>query len=195
MKKDIEWLVQMINAERETLRQRIETGRGTPNENTFNEGRDRAFAYVLRMIQHLDKPEVLSQELPVLPKYVAEYLEFAKSDVPLKRVMEIANVRDEWPKWRREYDWISVNDEAFARAWLDGYEVEEELLYHAMVKGHKLLVNKNASVYWNYDTTDNDVFLSNLDSEDGRYLNELSKEEWREFGINDSNADFVKVHE
>ena len=130
MKKDIEWLVQTINAERETLRQRIETGRGTPNENTFNEGRDRALAYVLRMIQHLDKPEALTMGLPVIPKYVDEYIKLSKNNISLKQVLEKAIRRDEWITWIKAYSWISANDEMFARAWLDGYMVEEEQKYY-----------------------------------------------------------------
>ena len=72
---------------------------------------------------------VPNQELPVIPKYVAKYLEFAKSDVSLMRVMVVAYSRDELPEWEKEYDWISANDEAFARAWLNGYEVEEQKYY------------------------------------------------------------------
>ena len=75
---------------------------------------------------------VPKQELPVIPSYVAEYLEFAKSDVSLMRVLEIANRRDELPKWEKEYDWISTNDETFARAWLDGYTVAEEQKYYVL---------------------------------------------------------------
>ena len=72
---------------------------------------------------------VPKQELPAIPKFVAEYLDFAKSDTTLMRVLELANTRNEWEKWEREYDWIEENHELFARAWLDGYEVAEEQKY------------------------------------------------------------------
>ena len=62
MKKDIEWLAQTINTERESLRERFESGRETTDERAFNDGKDRALAFVLRLIRQLDKPEVLSQE-------------------------------------------------------------------------------------------------------------------------------------
>lgn len=79
---------------------------------------------VYDLIELLDEPEKV-----VIPQFVAEYVDLAKSDVTLMRVLEIANRRSELPKWKKEYDWISANDETFARAWLYGYEVEEELLW------------------------------------------------------------------
>ena len=96
---------------------------------------------VLRKLEPIIKKYDELHKPVVIPKYVAEYLEFAKSDVPLKRVMEIANVSDEWPEWRKEYDWISANDETFARAWLNGYEVEEEQKY-CVNDGNNILLCK-----------------------------------------------------
>ena len=62
MKKGIEWLVQTINTERKSLRQRFESGKETADESAFNDGKDNALTFVLRLIEHLDEPEVLSQE-------------------------------------------------------------------------------------------------------------------------------------
>lgn len=59
-------------------------------------------------VDDLKEMLVPKQELPVIPSYMAEYLELAKSDVSLMRVLEIANRRDELPKWEKEYDWIST---------------------------------------------------------------------------------------
>ena len=195
MKKDIEWLVKMINEELDMLRQRIESGEATPNQKTFDEGRGWALSHVLRMMYYPDKLKELSKELPVIPEHVAEHLEFAKSDVPLMRILEIASTRDELPKWRREYNWISENDETFAKAWLDGYTVEEVPLYHALIKGHELLTREYAFKYWSYDTFDDVVFTNELPFQKGRYVTEMIKEAWDKLGINDSNADFVKVDE
>ena len=71
---------------------------------------------------------------PVIPKFVAEYLDFAKSDTTLMRVLELANTRSEWEKWEKEYDWIEENHELFARAWLDGFTVEKEQKYYVLSK-------------------------------------------------------------
>ena len=71
-------------------------------------------------------------ETPTIPKYVAEFLELVRSDVSLMLILEVASTRRERSKWEKEYDWISENDEVFARAWLDGYEVEEEQKYYVL---------------------------------------------------------------
>ena len=77
-----------------------------------------------------------------------------------------------------------------------GYEVEEPL-YHALVKGHELMVDDDTltSKYWNFDTFNGDLFPSNRFTESGRFLIEMSQSEWNKIGINSSNADFVKVEE
>ena len=100
---------------------------------------------------------------PVIPQFVADYLCRAKADVTLMRVMELANTRNELPKWKKEYDWISANDETFARAWLYGYEVEEEQKYNVKFKvkssfgtvgiflykeGDEVLAGNNFKVYY-----------------------------------------------
>ena len=79
-----------------------------------------------KKLQNLLVPK---QDKPVIPQFVADYLDFAKSDTTLMRVLELANTRDEWEKWEKEYDWIEENHELFARAWLDGFTVEEEQKY------------------------------------------------------------------
>ena len=72
------------------------------------------------------------------------------------------------------------------------YRVEEPL-YCALIKGHELLDSDR--FYWIYDKYEESVFLSKLYSLHGNFLTEMSKSEWNELGINDSNADFIKVEE
>lgn len=139
---------------------------------------------------------VPKQELPVIPKFVADYLDFAKSIGPLIRVLELANTRNEWSKWKEEYDWISANDETFTRAWLDGFTVEEEQKYYALIKGYENIGSDDK--YWNYCITD-----ESLDIGDNKvhadvlaeYVLSATKDEWENLGINDDNADFVEVEE
>ena len=75
------------------------------------------------------------------------------------------------------------------------YEVEEEPLYYALIKGHELMVDKGdwTFKYWKCDTSNGRVFPSHRLINHGYLLIEMSKEDWNELGINDSNADFVKV--
>ena len=126
VKKDKKWLVDKWTKER--------------NEADVHDPMYQYASEFIADINQLDEPEVLPQELPVIPKYVADYLDFAKSDVPLMRVMELANTRNEWSKWEKEYDWISANDETFARAWLDGYTVEEEQKFYVMSNDNRMML-------------------------------------------------------
>ena len=73
-----------------------------------------------------------------------------------------------------------------------GYEVEEPL-YYALIKGHELI--DTGRVYWDYDKSDESVFISELYSLPDNFLTEMSKSEWNKLGINDSNADFIKMKE
>lgn len=215
MKKDIEWLNEQVGELNSTDAVFNESGASYIDTAV-------SIDRVYELINQLDEPEVLSQEwirnnqerkgvhffvnvtklqnllvpkqeLPVIPKYVAEYLEYAKKHGSLIKVMELASISGDGLTMKEEYDWISANDETFARAWLDGYEVEDEPLYHALIKGHE--VSNFYDIYWNYDKSDDGVFVSRLHPPHDNFLNEMSKEDWNKLGINDSNADFVKVHE
>ena len=78
-------------------------------------------------ISDLQNLLVPKQEIPVIPKYVAEYLDFAKKEASLIEVLVIVSVG--WPTMKKEFSWILANSEIFARAWLDGYVVKEEQKY------------------------------------------------------------------
>lgn len=73
------------------------------------------------------------------------------------------------------------------------YEVLSPL-YLALIKGHEVV--RNGSKYWNYDSlSQSSVFPSDLNSQDARYITKLSKSRWSRLGIDESNAEFVKVKE
>ena len=77
-----------------------------------------------------------------------------------------------------------------------GYRVEVPL-YCALIKGHELVTDKGdwTFKYWKTDTSDGRVFPSHRLINHGDFLTEMTKEDWNVYGINDSNADFVKVGE
>lgn len=77
------------------------------------------------------------------------------------------------------------------------YKVEEEPLYYALIKGHEIMTDKGnwTFKYWKFDTSNGDVFPSHRFTQDGNFLIKMSKVEWSKLGINESNADFVKVDE
>lgn len=74
------------------------------------------------------------------------------------------------------------------------YKVEEPL-YYALVKGHELITDKGdwTFKYWKFDTSNGGVFPSHRFTQHGNFLIEMSKKDWGKLGINDSNADFVRV--
>lgn len=73
------------------------------------------------------------EEKVVIPKFVADWIEECKNDdFHLFGAMEgISLNQKKLDYWFREDD----NMELFARAWLDGYEVEEEKRYYVRFKG------------------------------------------------------------
>ena len=76
------------------------------------------------LIKQLDEPQPVK-----VPQFVADWIE-EKRDMGWKLTKMIlqANLNEQY--WR----WVVDNQEKFARAWLDGYEVEEEKRYLVKIK-------------------------------------------------------------
>ncbi|EJB2785909.1 DUF1642 domain-containing protein [Enterococcus faecalis] len=72
----------------------------------------------------LDEPKKV-----VVPKFVAEWIEYAK-----KKGDSLIDSFNPWDLYGAEYidatRWIDNNQETFALAWVNGYEVEKEQLYY-----------------------------------------------------------------
>lgn len=83
---------------------------------------------VIELASELDEPQK-----SVVPQFVADWIEECKDDdFHLFGAMEgISSNQKKLDYWFREDD----NMELFARAWLDGYEVEEEELFKVRLKG------------------------------------------------------------
>lgn len=79
---------------------------------------------------------------PVVPQYVANWIEYCKfTNVNLVRALFISDIdfynygsQEDCSKLK-EFLGTETNQEIFARAWLDGYEVESEPRYTVRVKG------------------------------------------------------------
>ena len=69
-------------------------------------------------------PKVTEPQKPVVPKFVAEWIEELK-----KSHSNLAWVWQVYPNETKIKNWLESNTEKFMRAWLDGYEVEKEKLY------------------------------------------------------------------
>lgn len=92
---------------------------------------------LLELVKQLDEPQK-----PVVPQFVVDWIKYCKNtNVTMTRALLVgevdfynyANQKD----LSRLTDFFSdgKNQEIFARAWLDGYEVEEEKRYLVKVKG------------------------------------------------------------
>lgn len=92
---------------------------------------------VLDLIEQLDQPQKVT-----VPQFVADWIKYCKNtNVTMTRALLVgevdfynyANQKDHF----RLVDFLGsrINQEIFARAWLDGYEVEKEKRYIVKVKG------------------------------------------------------------
>lgn len=80
---------------------------------------------VLNIVKQLDEPEK-----PVVPQYVADWLEVCKDNLPLSLANSMNNIvmrSSNQPD--KTIHWLAKNSETFAKAWIYGYEVEKEKLY------------------------------------------------------------------
>ena len=84
---------------------------------------------VLTLIEQIDEPQK-----PVIPKFVAEWIEWCKAnDVTLlggiSPIDELGSAicSEKRVKSRDASRWAIRNQDTFARAWLDGYTVEQEI--------------------------------------------------------------------
>ena len=97
----------------------------------------------IKLIKQLDKPQPVK-----VPPSVAEKIEYFKKtgDWNLFQAMDSLFGKRETREWL-EY---KNNQETFARAWLDGYEVEEEKRYLVKIKATKHYFDKdgNGRVYF-----------------------------------------------
>lgn len=81
---------------------------------------------VVGLIEQIEEPYK-----PVIPYYIADYLEKVKSEGDLTVVGAV----NEAPEGEVS-DWLILeNVNTFAKAWVNGYEVEKETKYRVRVKG------------------------------------------------------------
>ena len=91
----------------------------------------------LELIKLLDEPEIVK-----VPQFVADWIKYCKNTfLSLARALMIEEVdfynyaNQEDHSRLIDFFGSGINQETFARAWLDGYEVEKEPKYTVRVKG------------------------------------------------------------
>lgn len=104
--------------------------------NDYQRGKETGLTYALELVKQLDEPVKPPEpapwqpEKPVVPRFVADWLEVCKDNLALSLassmndiVMRTNNQPD------KTIHWLSKNSETFAKAWIYGYEVEKEKVY------------------------------------------------------------------
>ena len=115
--------------------------------------------WILGSIEQLDEPQK-----PVVPQFVAGWLNYCKrTGVDLYHAFEMGDLYLGNYAYQRDYSKLKGyfesenNQEIFARAWLDGYEVEEEPKYTVKIKSTKCsttsLVFNELSAVWLFSAT------------------------------------------
>lgn len=95
--------------------------------------------WILESIKQLDEPEKVK-----VPQFVADVIEGAREQSPeLEDALHYTwgNGTEEFTEWYKK----KSNRDLFARAWLDGYEIEKEKRYLVRVNGisgHSRYLNK-----------------------------------------------------
>lgn len=95
---------------------------------------------VIELISKLDEPQKVT-----IPQFVADWIEVCKEH--LTHSLYTAMTPNFMKENGQSFDlilWIkkTSNQETFARAWLDGYEVEKEKRYKISVKSNKQILIK-----------------------------------------------------
>lgn len=93
--------------------------------NDYQRGKETGLSYALELVEELDEPEK-----PVVPQFVADWLEVCKDNLALSLANSMNNIvmrTNNQPD--KTIHWLAKNSETFAQAWLFGYEVEKEKLY------------------------------------------------------------------
>ena len=102
---------------------------------------------IIELVSKLDEPQKI-----VVPRFVADWIEKCKSELSIRQAISQVYVSNEFDDWLTEVDadGAFVNQETFARAWLDGYTIEEEKKYKITLlnrnDGDLYLVNQNADL-------------------------------------------------
>ena len=71
----------------------------------------------IELVSQIDEPQKV-----VVPKFIDSFIKYTKAE-GMSLFIAMDNAQN------KESEWIITHEETFARAWLDGYEIEKERLY------------------------------------------------------------------
>ena len=104
-------------------------------------------AGLIKLIEQFDEPQKIT-----IPQVVADWIEWTKKDgLDLQDAMNLISGEENEKLLRWFYN--ESNQETFARAWLDGFEIEKEKRYLVKMKNLRALFCYLAYIpdegYWN----------------------------------------------
>ncbi|MGE3018393.1 DUF1642 domain-containing protein [Streptococcus pyogenes] len=117
--------------------------------------------------EQLKDADEIRRELnkPVIPQFVADWIELCKKSTrSLRGAMHYAKGTDV-ERWLIPSD----NQETFARAWLDGYEVEEDKRYAVKLKNTNDYLNQTEVGFHFYDNGRNNEKFTRKEIEDAGF--------------------------
>lgn len=124
--------------------------------------------------QQLKDADKIQQELnkPVIPKFVADWLnknDWREETLGEQSVFDVFdNLKNDSKNgcYENVKRWLDENGDLFARAWLDGYEVEKEKKYRVKMKdletGFNFLNYCNGEDHWIFSSKDNTIDFRSL---------------------------------
>lgn len=141
--------------------------------------------YAKGIINQIDEPEK-----PVVPQFVADWIEECKKQRRSLRDSISKSAPFAVASWLMHFGerYNYKNQDIFARAWLDGYEVEKEKLYTARLK----LVTQNEKGYLNKNCNDNDFFIDDLRVFSGEYQTSFTRSELEQLNVWDNPVFEIK---
>lgn len=102
-----------------------------------------SFTNVKIFVQEYKKLAKPEPQKPVIPQFVADWIKYCKfTNVNLQNALIVGDVY--FYNYANQKDFSKLeefldngnNQETFARAWLDGYRIEEEVKYTVKIKGN-----------------------------------------------------------
>ncbi|MGH1648922.1 DUF1642 domain-containing protein [Enterococcus gilvus] len=101
----------------------IENPRSDADDEFVGSIKKEVWLVAIQLVKQIDEPQKVK-----MPAFVVEWIEYVK-----KKGDSFFDSFSPWDLYGAEYveadEWIAKNGETYARAWLDGYEVEEEPKY------------------------------------------------------------------
>ena len=127
---------------------------------------------------------------PVIPQFVADWIESLYNEggseyTAIGIMLGFTSKHD-----KPVHDWFVYNKDTFINAVMFGYEVEQQPLYYAKIKGWERI--GTSSYYFGYDEDNDSLEVTYLNC-NYHFAFSLTHEHWNKLGINATNADFEAV--